>query len=309
MTPTGPTPADEALLELLSRLEAAGYDFVSPTPAVHKLVSRRRKANERHALRDILGWGRLFDAATAPPWLLKGLGAADALAAEAEGYRARLRVSRLAGRLHLHSASSREDQAVFLGPDSYRYVRFLRQALADHDWRNALEIGVGAGAGALAIAGLDPEARVTATDINPAALRLARVNARHACLSLDLREGDLPERGGRWDLIAANPPYIEGRAGKLYRDGGGQHGAEVALDWTRTALDRLAPGGRFILYTGAPIVEGEDLVRLAAQALADRHGARLDYDEIDPDVFGSSLSRPGYAAVERIAAVGAVFTL
>ena len=38
------SPADAALLDLLSRLEAAGYDFVSPTPATHGLVARRRRA-------------------------------------------------------------------------------------------------------------------------------------------------------------------------------------------------------------------------------------------------------------------------
>jgi len=303
-----PAPGDAALLELLSRLDAAGYDFVSPTPAVHGLVARRRRADEADLLRDVLGWGRAFHAETAPAWLLNVLTEADALSEDADGLRARIRVSRLDGRLHLHSASSAEEQAVFLGPDSYRYVRFLRQTLRGSAWRQALEIGVGAGAGALAIAALDPEASVVATDINPQALRLCRLNARHAGLPIDLRPGGFPAEGV-WDLIAANPPYMAGRSGRLYRDGGGQYGAEVALEWAKEALSRLAPGGRLLLYTGAPVVAGQDLVRTALATLADRRGARLVYEEIDPDVFGASLARASYAEVERIAAVGGVVTV
>lgn len=308
MTAQVPAPGDAALLELLSRLEAAGYDFVSPTPAVHGLVARRRRADEADLLRDVLGWGRAFHAETAPAWLLNVLTEADALREDADGLRARLRVSRLDGRLHLHSASSADEQAVFLGPDSYRYVRFLRQALSGASWRKALEIGVGAGAGALAIAALDREAAVVATDINPQALRLCRLNARHAGLPIDLRPGGFPAEGV-WDLIAANPPYMAGRSGRLYRDGGGQYGAEVALEWAKEALSRLAPGGRLLLYTGAPVVAGQDLVRTALATLAGRRGARLVYEEIDPDVFGASLARASYAEVERIAAVGAVVTV
>jgi methylase of polypeptide subunit release factors len=303
-----PAPGDAALLELLSRLEAAGYDFVSPTPAVHDLVARRRRADEADLLRDVLGWGRAFHAEIAPTWLLDVLTEADALREDADGLRARLRVSRLDGRLHLHSASSADEQAVFLGPDSYRYVRFLRQALSDASWRKALEIGVGAGAGALAIAALDREAAVVATDINPRALRVCRLNARHAGLSIDLRRGGFPAEGV-WDLIAANPPYMAGRSGRLYRDGGDQYGAEVALEWAKEALSRLAPDGRLLLYTGAPVVAGQDLVRTALATLASRRGARLVYEEIDPDVFGASLARASYAEVERIAAVGAVVTV
>lgn len=302
------SPGDAALLDLLSRLDADGYDFVSPTPAVHGLVARRRRAEKSDILRDILGWGRIFGPETAPAWLLQALTVADALTEKADGLRATLRVSRLDGRLHLHSASPSAEQAVFLGPDSYRYVRFLRQVLSGASWRKALEIGVGAGAGALAIAALHPEADVVATDINPRALRLSRLNARHAGLRLDLRPGGFPAQGA-WDLITANPPYMEGRSGRLYRDGGGQYGAEVALNWASEAFSRLAPGGRFVLYTGAPVVAGEDLVRAALLTQARRRGAQLVYEEIDPDVFGASLARSSYAEVERIAAVGAVITV
>lgn len=301
--------ADDALLNLLSRLRAVDYAFISPTPATHGLVRRRRPASAEDILRDVLGWGRAFDRGMAPPWLMQALSDADALNSGEAGCTSKLRVSTLDGRLHLHSASSRQEDAVFLGPDSYRYVRFLRQSLAGIPFDRALEIGVGAGAGALALAALRPAAQIAATDINPLALRLAGLNALHSGLALELLAATLPSDGRRFDLIIANPPYMAGRQGRLYRDGGGRYGAETALDWAAAALPRLEPGGRFLLYTGAPVVAGVDVVRESLDALTTGHGATLTYDEIDPDVFGGSLGSSAYSDVERIAAVGAVVTV
>ena len=301
--------ADAALLELLSRLGEAGYDFISPTPATHRLVRRRRSAAPGDFLRDVFGWGRRFEARHAPAWLLHLLREAEALDEGPEGCASTIRISKLDGRLHLHSASSHEKESVFLGPDSYRYVRFLRQSLGLSSFQRALEIGVGAGAGALMLAAREPGARVTATDVNPEALRLACLNARHSGLELDLQAGSFPAGDGRFDLIVANPPYIAGRQGRLYCDGGDQYGAETALEWTSSALQRLEPEGRLVLYTGAPVVAGADLIRRRLEILAVRHGGTLNYDEIDPDVFGGLLKSDAYRSVERIAAVGAVITM
>lgn len=64
----GPSPADmrigqrrAALVALLDLLAAAGYDFVSPTPATHRRVASRRERARAANLRDIFGWGRPFD--------------------------------------------------------------------------------------------------------------------------------------------------------------------------------------------------------------------------------------------------------
>ena len=72
-------------------------------------------------------------------------------------------------------------------------------------------------------------------------------------------------------------------------------------------LEKLAPGGRLLLYTGSAITAGgKDRLKSGLEALCGRTGARLDYAEIDPDIFGSCLSMRAYRDVERIAAVGAV---
>jgi hypothetical protein len=73
----------------------------------------------------------------------------------------------------------------------------------------------------------------------------------------------------------------------------------------REGLARVVPGGRVLLYTGAPIVEGVDVVRQAISDAARDAGATLRYEELDPDVFGEELELSSYARTDRIAAVGA----
>jgi release factor glutamine methyltransferase len=72
-----------------------------------------------------------------------------------------------------------------------------------------LDVGTGTGAIALALKHERPDARVTATDISPAALALARANAEHHGLEVDLVEADLlTGLQGPFDLVVSNPPYV-----------------------------------------------------------------------------------------------------
>jgi release factor glutamine methyltransferase len=81
------------------------------------------------------------------------------------------------------------------------------------DGGSLLDVGTGSGAIALAVASERPDAHVTAVDVSGEALALARENRdalgladRVELLRSDLYAG-LPD-GARFDLIAANPPYI-----------------------------------------------------------------------------------------------------
>jgi release factor glutamine methyltransferase len=76
-----------------------------------------------------------------------------------------------------------------------------------------VDVGTGTGAIALAISRTRPEARVTATDVSPEAVALARENAERLGLSVDVVEGDLMESvpadlKGAVDLVVSNPPYV-----------------------------------------------------------------------------------------------------
>jgi hypothetical protein len=304
------TSATAAITEVLRLLSAAGYDFVTPTPATHALVSARRTRARPGNLRDILGWNRPFASEDLPPPLLAALARAGAVQSLDDGaLRSTLRVSALDGRLMAHSARGAARDAVFLGPDSYRFVRLLDRVLADgREVGRAADIGVGAGAGALAVAARRPGAEVVGIDVNRAALRYMSANAAHAGLPVAAVIGSgLTDVGGEFDLILANPPYVAGTGGRTYRDGGGLLGAELAISWVTEGLARLRAGGSFVLYTGSPVVEGRDVV---LDALKQMRGPerRLEYEELDPDVFGSMLGRDAYADVERIAAVGATLT-
>src|SRR4051812_30042536 len=69
-----------------------------------------------------------------------------------------------------------------------------------------LDVGTGSGCIAITLA-LETAAQVTATDISPAALRIAKANAERLRANVQFLECDLiPE--GKFDLIVSNPPYI-----------------------------------------------------------------------------------------------------
>ena len=69
------------------------------------------------------------------------------------------------------------------------------------------------------------------------------------------------------------------------------------------ALDRLAPGGTLLLYTGAAIVDGHDAFRAAAVTRCQAASCAWQYREVDPDVFGEELEHGPYVGTDRIAAV------
>ena len=111
-----------------------------------------------------------------------------------------------------------------------------------------------------------------------------------------------------YDVIIANPPYLDDTQQRAYRHGGARLGRELSLRMAATALAHLAPGGQLLLYTGVAIVGGHDPFLAELKALFNGFEGRWTYSEIDPDVFGEELARPVYADIDRIAAVGLVAT-
>lgn len=73
-----------------------------------------------------------------------------------------------------------------------------------------LDLGTGSGAIAVTLACERPDAAVTATDRSEAALAIARANARAHGRDIEFLSGEwyAPLAGRRFDLIAANPPYV-----------------------------------------------------------------------------------------------------
>lgn len=292
---------DAALLQLLRLLKQADYRFTAVTPATHASVLAR--PCEQQDLREIFGWNRHFAPPDLEPGLLQCLRDSNMVEQDGDRLRSRVRVASLGEDLLLHSAfPTSEHDAVFFGPDTYRFARFVRAQRARLQLapREVVDMGAGGGAGAITAAHLFPDARVSAVDVNPAALRLAAVNAAAAQVDIEVVEGAAMPAGS--NLVIANPPYIVDTQRRAYRHGGDLLGGQIALDWTRQALDALTPEGTMLLYTGASVVNGRaPLIDALRQVCARR--AEIEIEEIDPDVFGEELDQPAYAEVERIAVI------
>jgi release factor glutamine methyltransferase len=73
-----------------------------------------------------------------------------------------------------------------------------------------VDVGTGSGCIALALAKELPNAEIHATDISPAALEIARVNAaRHQLERIHFHQTDLLEGlRGEFDFVVSNPPYV-----------------------------------------------------------------------------------------------------
>nr|WP_229265156.1 class I SAM-dependent methyltransferase [Duganella sp. 1224] len=289
-------------------MRARKYQFTIVTPATQARVLARPADPATASLRDIFGWNRPFTAAAIDADLLACMRAAS-IVEERDGLlRSAVRVSTLAGEWLFHSAyPTTQDDAVFFGPDTCRFVRAMEQTPlpTQAPLRRIVDIGSGSGVGAIALARRFPEAEVLAVDVNDRALALADINIRLAGVAnASARHSNLLNQvDGVFDLIVANPPYLLDQSERAYRHGGGELGAGLSLQIVQAAIVRLARGGALWLYTGVAMRDGDDAFLRHATALLDEAGLRWTYEEIDPDVFGEELDTPAYAEAERIAAV------
>lgn len=143
-----------------------------------------------------------------------------------------------------------------------------------------IDIGTGSGAVAVAVAKQAPGARVTAVDVSPAALAIARQNAeRHGVADrIAFIESDLftaIETKARFDFVVSNPPYVttDELAGldatvrdhepHLALDGGPQ-GTAVIQRLLAEAPGRLNEGGELLFEIGPTI--SERVARLVSEA-------------------------------------------
>jgi SAM-dependent methyltransferase len=305
--------ADRALLELGKRLIAERYHFITPTPLTHERIYQRFATPLAKDLRDVFGWSMPFDHTLFPADELAMLEQAAIIERDGALWRSTLRWSSLEGLLFAHSAyPTTQSDAVFFGPDSYRFAQLIEAHLQQRfePLRRVVDIGCGAGVGALLIARARHDAQVLAVDINPRALRLSAVNAELAGVhNVSVYHSDiLSSVEGQFDLIVANPPYMNDHQQRAYRHGGGALGEALSLRIVRESLPRLHKTGTLLLYTGVAMVAGQDpfLEAVLPMLAGDMFG--WTYRELDPDVFGEELLKPGYELAERIAVVALTVT-
>ena len=304
---------DLTLLQLGRRLQADGYRFITPTPLTHQRVNQRDEGQMADTLRDVFGWSRPFEPGLLSADEQRQLQEAQVIDAYDGRLKSRVRWSSLDDLLFVHSGFPTDAaDSVFFGPDTYRFAQLIHAHLQQSfaPIQRAVDIGCGAGVGAILIARARREAEVLAVDINPAALRLTAINAALAeVANVEVQASDvLQGTDGHFDLIVANPPYMADPAGRAYRNGGGSLGAGLSLRIVEQALNRLAPGGSLLLYTGVAMVDGRDPFFDTVVPRLDSARFAWTYRELDPDVFGEELLNPGYQRVDRIAVVALTVT-
>ena len=317
MSATAPEDVLEkhALLFVGGWLQQQGYRFTTVTPATHARVNARAASARATDLRDIFGWSRPFASGLLDARVLGWLEQADLLGSAGDGLlQSRVRFSSLGEHLFAHSAYPTADaDAVFFGPDTVRFAALIEaelQRLPLKRGASILDLGCGAGPGGIVAAqlaaALQPE--LVLADINARALRYASANVALADVPrASFAQGNLfAPVAGAFDLIVANPPYLNDSARRTYRHGGGAWGGGLSERIVHEGLPRLAPEGRLVLYTGAAMVRGADPLLASLLPHLETAGWPWRYRELDPDVFGEELEQPAYAGAERIAAVALV---
>ena len=186
----------------------------------------------------------------------------------------------------------------------------VRAALAAKpDARRVLDLGTGSGALLLAVLSDLPLAHGIGIDSSPDAARLAAANAsklgfagRAQIVGFDWNRADRMARLGRFDLVLANPPYVEDDAdlARQVRDHE-PHEALFAgadgLDAYRLLLPQLPallePGGVAVFEIGATQAEAMTLLAQAAKLSATLH------HDLGGRPRALELARPGEPAPKK----------
>ncbi len=204
-------------------------------------------------------------------------------------------VAYLRGRCEFFGVTLTVDEAVLVPrPETEHLVEIALEHLTPTG--RLLDLGTGSGAVALAVAAERPQAAVRGIERSAAALATAEGNRRRLGLEgVELRCGDW-EAGieGRFEVIAANPPYVEEDAPE-WRDGGlqweprealaaGPDGLAALRRLVPAAAPALAPGGLLAVEHGA--AQGEAVRRLLAAAGLEGVGTRTDLAGLERISYG-----------------------
>jgi HemK-related putative methylase len=136
-----------------------------------------------------------------------------------------------------------------LNPRLTRSGEFFASVLGELVAPGAEVLDMGTGSGVCALFAARHARRVVAVDINPAAVRCARINILMNRLedTVEVVQGDLfaPLAGRRFDLVLFNPPFLRGvprdDADRAWRS------TDVAERFAAGLRDHLQPGGSALI--------------------------------------------------------------
>jgi release factor glutamine methyltransferase len=140
-------------------------------------------------------------------------------------------------------------------PETEHLVEAALERFDREETVRLVDVGTGSGAIAVALAHALPHSRVTAVDLFPAALEVARRNAERHGVSdrVVLQRSDLLEAvdGADFDVVVANPPYVA--AGEVLEAQVADYEPHSALYAGETGLEvyeRLVPQAARVLKPG-----------------------------------------------------------
>jgi release factor glutamine methyltransferase len=144
-------------------------------------------------------------------------------------------------------------------PDTEILVEWALQTITPAQAAQVVDLGTGSGAIALALKKHRPLAHVSAIDMSPESLDVARTNAQRLGLEVTFRHGHwLAGVNQRFDLMVANPPYIaagDPHLSHLHHEPlhalvSGLDGLHDLRQIIEQASSRLSPGGWLLLEHG-----------------------------------------------------------
>jgi len=194
---------------------------------------------------------------------------------------------------------------IYIGPDSYAMLFYIDTAKIDRHSR-VLDMCTGSGISALYLSQYSDH--VTATDIGPEPLALARyniaLNGRGDAITL--RNQKLEETlalGEKFDVLTCNPPFVAmppGHPGMLYATGPGIDGLDYVRQIIASLPQVLNPGG--VAYIVADLIGGSAGPFLLDELKKFAETGRLQIDAIVDAVLPVAIQAKAMASL--IAATG-----
>jgi release factor glutamine methyltransferase len=229
-----------------------------------------------------------------------GAEAEQAFAALAERRRQGEPIAYILGKREFYGLEFQVTRAVLIPrPETELLVELALGRIPGNAAVRVLDLGTGSGTIAVALANERPQARLTAVDVDYAALAVARANASRHRVSVRFLCGDWfgALSGETFDLIVSNPPYVAAADPHLLTGDvrfepqralvGGADGLDCIRAIVASARARLRPGACLLFEHGYDQAD-------ACRALLEAHG----YANVQswPDLAGIPRVSGGCAA-------------